>query len=50
MNHHLWRWMQDKDELLRDNVFARRHRDCRIVFENRCIAVHARKKFGGASN
>ncbi|EIE19695.1 hypothetical protein COCSUDRAFT_44528 [Coccomyxa subellipsoidea C-169] len=40
----------DKEELLRDNVFARRHRDCKIVFENRSVAVLAREKFGAACN
>ena len=32
-------------ELLRGNVFARRFRDPRYVFENKSIAVYARNKY-----
>lgn len=43
-----WNWLVpdpgDKMALLGSNVFARRYWDCRIVFENRSVAVYAGEK------
>jgi hypothetical protein len=37
---------QDKEQLLRDNVFALRHKDRRVQFESKSVAAFAGGKFG----